>query len=75
MVECEYRYLTEKLSNQSGFNRYMVECELHSAFCACFNRYMVECEFLIFPSVLTVRISFNRYMVECEFSSDGTATV
>ncbi len=28
MVECEYQQKTGSLSGRSGFNRYMVECEL-----------------------------------------------
>ena len=60
------------LDVMSGFNRYMVECELirHEFLVRRdkgFNRYMVECEFAYDERNIINRTGFNRYMVECEF--------
>ncbi len=49
MVECECGWAGTIEEMISGFNRYMVECELirkrmTAQIFLCFNRYMVECE-------------------------------
>ena len=61
----------DKLSADSCFNRYMVECECRMHLLqpfppVRFNRYMVECELALIVFVIVGVLSFNRYMVECE---------